>query len=112
MNSISQQSINMLEKSLSELTLSQMVRIMNFLSKKITEKTEKMSVHFEEDEKNDNSEIAENRGITIPNPKPIWWDYPISDFVKSLAPKERTFVADDYKEDLYNALREKYEGIH
>ncbi|MBQ3690190.1 MAG: hypothetical protein II937_10095 [Bacteroidales bacterium] len=47
----------------------------------------------------------------IPDPKPIWWDYPISPEVMAMAPKERKFVSGNYKEDLYNALVEKYESI-
>jgi hypothetical protein len=44
----------------------------------------------------------------IPDPKPIWWDYPISPEVMAMTPKKRILISDSYKEELYKILEEKY----
>ena len=45
----------------------------------------------------------------IPDPKPIWWDYPISPKVMAMTFEKRYEVSsDNYKEELYEILEEKY----
>jgi hypothetical protein len=100
--------IAVIESLLATLSLPQMIKMMNFLSRKITEKTDSMSAKFEAEDIAEESEEQENN---IPAPKPIWWDYPVSPEILAMAPKERKFVSGNYKEDLYNALVEKYESI-
>ena len=101
--------IAVIESLLATLSLPQMIKMMNFLSRKITEKTELMSEKFEEEDITE--EESEEQENYVPDPKPIWWDYPISPEVRAMAPKERKLVSGNYKEDLYNALVEKYESI-
>lgn len=98
--------IAVIESLLATLSLPQMIKMMNFLSRKITEKTELMSEKFEEEDiEEEESEEQENY---IPDPKPIWWDYPISPKVMAMRPKKRILISDSYKEELYKALEEKY----
>ena len=97
--------IAVIESLLATLSLPQMIKMMNFLSRKITEKTELMSEKFEEEDIEEESEEQENY---VPDPKPIWWDYPISPTVLVMRPKKRILISDSYKEELYKALEEKY----
>ena len=40
--------------------------------------------------------------------KHVWWDYPVSPEVMAMTFKHRKSITDNYKQDLYNALEEKY----
>ncbi|MBQ3657510.1 MAG: hypothetical protein II956_11785 [Bacteroidales bacterium] len=97
--------IALIESLLATLSLPQMIKMMNFLSRKITEKTDSMSTKFEDEDITEEPEVQESN---IPDPKPIWWDYPISPKVMAMRPKQRILISDTYKEELYEALEEKY----
>ena len=40
--------------------------------------------------------------------RPSWWNRPLTEATKSLMPKERHDLGDDYKEELTDILEEKY----
>ncbi|MBR4679236.1 MAG: hypothetical protein IKO99_14725 [Bacteroidales bacterium] len=95
-----------LKSILSSLDSTQIVWAIKFLTDILAGKNiETKTTIIKEDKKDEENESQEGG---IPDPKPVWWDYPISPTVLAMRPKKRILISDSYKEELYKALEEKY----